>query len=104
MNRHEAGHRITIGCLQVGTARVLLMPGELFIEYQLAAQKMRPDLFVCMAAYSDHGPGYIGTRVAYSQGGYEVGPPSNTAPEVEAVLMSAMRELLEVKAPVTGDQ
>ena len=29
------------------------MPGELFVEYQLAAQKMRPDHFVCMAAYAD---------------------------------------------------
>ncbi len=97
MNRHEAGHKITIGCLQIGSTRILHMPGELFIEYQLAAQQMRPDLFICMAAYSDHGPGYIGTGVAYSQGGYEVGPPSNTAPEVEAVLMSAMRELLGAK-------
>ena len=97
MNRSEAGHAITIGCLQIGPVRILHMPGELFVEYQLAAQEMRPDLFVCMAAYSDHGPGYIGTAVAYSQGGYEVGPPSNTAPEVEGVLMSAMRELLEAK-------
>ncbi len=95
MNRHESGHEITIGCLQLGSARILHMPGELFVEYQLAAQSMRPDLNVCMAAYSDHGPGYIGTSIAYSQGGYEVGPPSNTAPEVEQVLMSAMRELLE---------
>lgn len=97
MNRHAAGHKITIGCLQIGSTRILHMPGELFIEYQLAAQQMRPDLFVCMAAYSDHGPGYIGTSIAYSQGGYEVGPPSNTSPEVEAVLMSTMRELLEAK-------
>jgi len=35
--------------------------------------------------------------VAYSQGGYEVGPPSNTALEFEGVLMPAMRELLEAK-------
>ena len=102
MNRHEAGHKITIGCLQLGSTRILHMPGELFIEYQLAAQKMRSDLHVCMAAYSDHGPGYIGTSVAYSQGGYEVGPPSNTAPEVEGVLMSVMRELLGAKGSATN--
>lgn len=99
LKRCEAGHTITIGCLHIGPARILHMPGELFVEYQLAAQKMRPDLHVCLAAYGDHGPGYIGTTVAYSQGGYEVGPPSNTAPEVEAVLMSAMRQLLKAKTP-----
>ena len=52
------------------------MPGELFIEYQLAAEKMRPDATVCMAAYGDYGPGYIGTEIAYTQGGYETGPVS----------------------------
>ena len=72
-------------------------------QSQLAAQKMRPDLFVCMAAYGDHGPGYICTNVAYSQGGYEVGSPSNTAPEVEDVLMSAMRDLLEANASAAND-
>ena len=52
-------------------ARVLHMPGELLIEYQLAAQQLRPDLFVAMAAYGDYAPGYIATEIAYSQGGYE---------------------------------
>jgi hypothetical protein len=47
-----------------------------------------------MAAYGDYGPEYIGTKIAYSQGGYETGPVSRTAPEVEDVLMKAMRELL----------
>ena len=70
------------------------MPGELFVEYQLAAQKMRPDDFVSMAAYGDWGPGYIGTKIAYSQGGYETGWVSRVAPEVEDVLMPAIRDLL----------
>jgi len=71
------------------------MPGELFVEYQLAAKKMRPDLHVAMAAYGDYGPAYIGTTVAYSEGGYETGPrASNVAPEVEPVLTGAMKQLL----------
>jgi hypothetical protein len=74
---------------------VLHMPGELFIEYQLAAQKMRPDASVMMAAYGDYGMGYIGTAIAYTQGGYETGPVSRVAPEVEPVLMGVMRELLK---------
>lgn len=86
---------ITIGRLRLGPIDILQMPGELFVEYQLAAQKMRPDAFVCMAAYGDYGPGYIGTAIAYTQGGYETGPVSRVSPRVEVVLMKAMQELLE---------
>jgi hypothetical protein len=92
------GHKITIGRLRLGPIDILQMPGELFVEYQLAAQKMRPDAFVCMAAYGDYGPGYIGTAEAYTQGGYETSfstPVSRVSPRVEAVLTDAMRELLQ---------
>ncbi|HJN09430.1 MAG TPA: hypothetical protein QF564_12115 [Pirellulaceae bacterium] len=95
--RCKAGHEIDIGCLRVGQTRVLHMPGELFVEYQLAAKSMRKDLEVAMAAYGDYGPSYIGTNVAYSEGGYETSPrASNVAPKVETVLMDAMEQLLEV--------
>jgi hypothetical protein len=93
--RCQQGHRIELACLGLGDVRVLHMPGELFVEYQLAAQAMRPDLKVAMAAYGDYGPGYIGTAIAYQQGGYETSPRSSgVAPEVEAVLMDGMRKLL----------
>ena len=93
LRRVRSGHKIDIGCLRIGPAYVVHMPGELFLEYQLAAQKMRPDAFVCMAAYGDLGPCYICTRTAYRQGAYEPGA-SRVAPEVEDVLMSAIAELL----------
>jgi hypothetical protein len=94
--RGQQGTPIELSCLRLGNAYVLHMPGELFIEYQLAAQAMRPNDTVCMAAYSDTGPGYIGTEISYSQGGYETQPSSsNTAPSVEKVLMDAMRALLK---------
>jgi hypothetical protein len=72
------------------------MPGELFIEYQLAAQNERPKGFVCMAAYGDYGPGYIGTEIAYTQGGYETSPgASRVAPTAEHVLMPVVRAILK---------
>jgi hypothetical protein len=95
VRRCRAGDTIDLSCLHLGKARVLHMPGELFVEYQLAAQKLRPDLFVAMAAYGDYGPGYIGTEIAYSQGGYETGPRASlVAPKVEGVLMDAIKKLL----------
>lgn len=95
IRRCNHGHQIRLACLRLGSVRVLHMPGELFVEYQLAAQAMRPDLFVCMAAYGDGGPGYIGTHAAYPQGGYETRGPSNVAPEAEEVLTQALRKLLD---------
>jgi hypothetical protein len=94
----KAGHRIDITCLRIGDTRMLHLPGELFVEYQLAAKAMRPDLHVMMAAYGQYGPGYIGTAAAYPEGGYETGlTASNVAPEVEGVLLGALKELLSAK-------
>ena len=94
----KAGHQIDVTCLRIGDTRMLHLPGELFVEYQLAAKAMRPDLHVMMAAYGQYGPGYIGTAAAYPEGGYETGlTSSSVAPEVEGVLMGAMKTLIEVK-------
>ena len=95
LKRCEAGKQIDVFCLKIKNARILYMPGELFVEYQLAAKAERPDLFVAMSAYGDLGPGYIGTAKAYEKGGYEVSErASNVAPEVEGVLMKAIKDLL----------
>jgi hypothetical protein len=95
MRRVQSGRAIQLSCLRLGPAYVLHMPGELFVEYQLAAAKMKPQATVCMAAYGDYGPGYIGTQIAYSQGGYETSYVSRVAPEVEKVLTDATAELLK---------
>jgi hypothetical protein len=96
LRRCNAGHKIEVTCLKLGRARTLHLPGELFVEYQLAARAQRPDLFVAMAAYGDYAPWYIGTAIAYEQGGYETEPrSSNVAPKVEGVLMGAIRKLLK---------
>ena len=93
--RCEQGHEIELGCLSVGEVRILHMPGELFVEYQLAAKAMRPDLKVAMAAYGDYGPAYIGTEIAYSQGGYETSQrASKVDKSCEDVLINGLRSLL----------
>jgi hypothetical protein len=95
LRRCKAGDTIDVSCLRLGKVRVLHLPGELFVEYQLAAQKMRHDLFVAMAAYGDYAPGYIGIEIAYPQGGYETGPRASlVAPKVEGVLMEVIGRLL----------
>ncbi len=95
LRRMKEGQTIDISCLSIGNARVLHMPGELFVEYQLAAKGMRQDLQVMMAAYGDYGPGYIGTEVSYAQGGYETLPTSSSVdPSVEPLLIETLEQLL----------
>ena len=93
----KAGHKIDLTCLRLGPAYILHLPGEPFVQYQLAAQKMMPENMVCMAAYGDYAPGYICTERAYSEGGYETGRESRVSPAVEGVLMAGIRDLLGVK-------
>jgi hypothetical protein len=84
---------IDITCLDLGKAVILHLPGEPFVEYQLRAQKLRPDAFVCVAGYGDGGPGYIPTARAYLEGGYEP-TVALAAPESEEILNEAIQKAL----------
>ena len=90
---------IGVSCLDLGVASVLNLPGEAFIEYQLAAQEMRPDLFVCVASYGDCGPGYIPTDKAFVEGGDE--PAAAFAPPSEMMITNSISKLLGPKIPLT---
>lgn len=95
LRRTTSGHKIEVTCLTLGSARILNLPGELFVEYQLAAKAARPDLFIAMAAYGDYGPWYIGTAKAYDEGGYETSPSAtNVGPDAEPILRAAITRLL----------
>jgi hypothetical protein len=68
------------------------------VEFQLFAQRCASQQFVAVAGYGDGGTGYICTQASYGQGGYE---PTATAisPDGEAVLKSAIRQLLDADRP-----
>ena len=97
IERSRAGMKADVSCLSIGSAKILHLPGELFVEYQLAAKSQRKDLFVTMAAYGDNGMGYIGTAAAYKEGGYETGDPSLVGPGSEKVLIDAINRLLSIR-------
>ncbi len=95
LRRFREKETIDIGCLEMGETRVMSVPGELFVEYQLAAQSMCPDQFVCTAAYGEYSPWYIGTTVSYGQGGYETESRATmVGGDAEPILMSAIAKLL----------
>jgi hypothetical protein len=96
LRRTMSGHKINVSALKLGDVWLLNLPGEACIEYQLAAQKMRPGDHVCTAAYEEYGTGYICTEIAYSQGGYESSNRASfVAPVVESVLLKAIAQVLK---------
>ena len=94
LEQREAGKQVVVSSLQLGNTWLLNLPGEAFVEYQLAAKALRPNDHVCTAAYEEYGPRYIGLKKSYSEGGYEV-TQSFVSPDVEDVLMKAIKEVLK---------
>ncbi len=94
---NQSGHKVNITALKLAHVWLLQLPGEACIEYQLAAQEIKPDDQVCTAAYGEYGSGYICTEIAYSQDkGYEQLPRASfVSPEVEVTLMTAITQVLE---------
>ncbi|MFV1994265.1 MAG: hypothetical protein ACC661_02420 [Verrucomicrobiales bacterium] len=85
---------LTFGALHLnGDVALLHLPAEVFVEYQLAAQRAAPTKFVAIAAYGDDGPWYIPTAAAYPQGGYEVSV-AFCEPGIDRLLSDANRSLI----------
>ncbi len=96
LRQQEKGSGINVSALHLGKSKLLHLPSEIFVEYQLNAQKMRPGEEICTAGYGEGGQGYIGTEISYSEGGYETLPRvSLVAPQSESVLLSVIEEVLK---------
>jgi hypothetical protein len=66
--RVARGQPIEVPSIDFGTAQLVLLPAESFVEFQLAAQRLRPEQFVVVAGYGECGPGYIPTEAARGEG------------------------------------
>lgn len=93
-NRQSTG-RIIAQALRLGPAWILHLPAEVFVEYQLFAQSLRPEEFVAVAAYGDRQMSYLPTAAAFKEGGYEIWPYAcHTTPAVEPALKAVIARLL----------
>jgi hypothetical protein len=66
--RCDAGQPIDVPAIDFGPAQLAILPAELFVGYQLAAQTMRPDQTVLTAGFGECAPGYIPTDAARREG------------------------------------
>jgi hypothetical protein len=58
LDRIARGQPIDVPCVDLGRAKIVLLPGEAFVGYQLMAQRLSPDSFVLSIGYGECWPGY----------------------------------------------
>ncbi len=92
--RSAAGRPIEVPLIDFGAAQFLLLPGEVYVEYQLAAQKLRPDSFLLVAGYGDGATGYIPTEQHWAERDGNLSDWCWVAPGAEQAMMDALRRLL----------
>jgi hypothetical protein len=88
--RADAGHAIDVPVLDLGRAQLLLLPGESYVEYQLLAQRARPDSFVVTLGYGEAGTGYIPTDRHVAEGDTNLADWCWVAPGSEARMARAI--------------
>jgi hypothetical protein len=93
-HRIDAGRPIQIPALDFGVAQLLLLPGEAYVEFQLAAQRRRLDSFVCVAGYGDGATGYIPTEKHFAEGDSNLADWRWVAPGSESRVLDAVGEAL----------
>jgi hypothetical protein len=70
--RLKMGYRVSVSRLKLGAIQLVHLPGEPFVEFQLFAQQVSADSFVCVAGYGECGVWYYGPDSIFrDRGGYE---------------------------------
>ncbi len=95
--RADAGQTIDVPVIDFGVAQFLLLPGEIYVEYQLAAQAMRPDSFVFVAGYGECAPGYIPTEKNWEERDGNLRDWCWVHPGAEKPLLDAIRKSLNAE-------
>jgi len=90
----DTGHKIDVPLLEFGNAQLLLLPGESYVEYQLLAQRLRPDSFVLVMGYGECAPGYIPPERAWEEGDTNLHDWCWVAPGAETAMAKALAEAL----------
>jgi len=84
--------------LSLDDAHIIGLPGEVFVEYALNLKKLRPNVMV--SGYTNGNVGYVPTRKAFEDGGYEVDlayklyAQQMFTPDAEDVILDAGTRLL----------
>ncbi len=92
--RVAAGLELDVPAIDFGVAQMVLLPGESYVEYQLAAQKMRPDSFVLVMGYGECAPGFIAPEEAWRERDGNLNSWCWVAPGAEKAMIKALEAVL----------
>jgi hypothetical protein len=96
--RVDAGKPIDLPVLDFGTAQFgaafALLPAESYVEFQLAAQKLRTNSPVLVAGYGECGPGYVPIERAWKEKDANLNDWCWINPGSEKRMMDALGKLL----------
>lgn len=90
-----------IQALRFNDFGLVALPGEVFVEYQLAIDQQAPYSQTTTVAYANGNVGYVPTAAAYPEGGYEVDyairfyGDTMLKPECERIIVQTALELLK---------
>lgn len=95
--RVDSGQTVDLPVLDLGPAVLALLPGESYVEYQLLAQKLRPDAFMMAIGYGECATGYIPTHLQIAEHDANLRDWCWVAPSAEKILREGLQRGL--KAP-----
>jgi hypothetical protein len=93
--RADAGHKLDLPVVDFGAAQLVLLPGESYVEYQLLAQRLRPDSSVVAVGYGECATGYVPTEKAVEEGDGNLRDWCWVAPGAEKAMTKALEEALK---------
>lgn len=105
--RNRRDHRVDVTSRELATAMTIVtidnlaivgIPGELFVELGLAIKRTPNFARIFVAGYCNDLIGYIPTRAAYSEGGYEVDTARISAGSGETMVDTALSALAAMRA------
>jgi neutral ceramidase len=100
MARRELSTSLTI--VTIGNLALVGVPGELFVELGLALKNNPHFVHIFVVGYCNDLIGYIPTRAAYDEGGYEVDTARIAAGSGEAIVAAALSTLEEMRTSASN--
>ena len=89
-----------LSLLRTGRVRILFLPGEPFVEYQLYAQSLIPDEFLAVAGNCSDNFLYLPLAKHFAEGGYEVDSFRWCSEDFESRFKAVLPNLLSPQMPV----
>jgi hypothetical protein len=92
--RADKGATIDVPAIDFGSAQLVLLPAEAYVEYQLMAQKTRPNSFVVVMGYGECAPGYVPTEQHIRERDGNLNDWNWVAPGAEERIAAVLKKVL----------